>query len=762
MPGVSATVNFATESAHVLAPENIAIADLITAVSNVGYKAQLLSATNNQFLETPALGWRLIVAMLFAIPTIVISMVMSFHEPINNAIYSLLDSWNLLRPISEPWGWLAIALSVPVVFIAGWPIHRVGLRSFRRANMDTLISIGTLAAFIWSCYAYATRSGAIYVEVAAGVMLFILLGRYLETRSKIRAGAALRSLLELGAKEVSIIRNGEEVLAPIDHLNVGDLFLVRPGEAIATDGVVVEGESDVDLSLITGESLPVHITPGQQVIGATINMNGRLIVKAERIGAHTELARITRMVVQAQGEKAPIARLADRISAIFVPTIIGLSLVTFLIWFFISGELSESIAPAITLLVIACPCALGLATPIAFLVASGRGAQLGIILRTPAVLERTERRKSEQNKKNQSETQATESTGATQATQRIESTQETQFPAGNDNAHGGRPSDADQKLRPVVLLDKTGTVTTGHIEIVSVETFGIDRALLLSIAGTIENQSEHPIARGVVALAKKENLTFGLISEFESHPGRGVAGRVELAGQSYLVLIGSPEAITYGTAGYSPEILGKINAIKARGRSPIVISLDGVARGLLEVGDQIKADSATAVQALSQLGFDSVLITGDSERAASHIANVAGIKNYRAQVLPEEKVAIVREYQSKGHHVIMIGDGVNDAAALATADVSMAMGTGTDSAIAVADITLIRSSLGAAVDSIRLSRKTLRIIKENLGWAFIYNIIGIPIAATGNLNPMYAGGAMALSSLLVVTNSLRLRRFAAR
>lgn len=709
LPGVSASVNFATESAHVIAPESVHISDLLGTVSSVGYKAELLSASNNRFLETPALGWRLVVAIIFAIPTIVISMVMSLHAPINEMMYSILDALNILRPISEPWGWLAIGLSLPVVFIAGWPIHRVGLRSLRRANMDTLISIGTLAAFAWSCYAHGTESGSIYVEVAAGVMLFILIGRYLETRSKIRAGAALRSLLELGANEVSILRDGEEILAPIDHLQVGDLFMVRPGEAIATDGLVIEGESDVDLSLITGESLPVHMAPGSRVIGATINMNGRLIVRAERVGSETELARITKMVVQAQGEKAPIARLADRIAAIFVPTIIALAIATFATWLVITGEVAQSVAPAITLLVIACPCALGLATPIAFLVASGRGAQLGIILRTPAVLEQSQ----------QSSTQ------------------------------------------PILLLDKTGTVTTGQIEILSLKTFGITRELLLSIAGTIENQSEHPIARGIVALAKRENCSFGLISEFESHPGRGVAGRVEIAGTSYLGLIGSPESIAYGTAGYSAEILGKIREIKERGRSPIMISLDGNARGLIEVGDQIKSDSADAIKAFARLGFESVLITGDSERAAAHIAHVAGINSYRAHVLPEDKVSIVKEYQDQGHRVLMIGDGVNDAAALARADVSMAMGTGTDSAIAVADITLIRASLSAAVDSIRLSRKTLRIIKENLGWAFIYNLIGIPIAATGNLNPMYAGAAMALSSLLVVTNSLRLRRFAA-
>lgn len=708
MPGVSATVNFATETAHVIAPELVEVTDLIGAVSSVGYQAELLSTANNQFLETPALGWRLVLAIVFAVPTIIISMVMSLHEAINNVMNSLLDGLNILRPISEPWGWVAIALSVPVVFIAGWPIHRVGLRSLRRANMDTLISIGTLSAFIWSCYAHASQSGAIYVEVAAGVMLFILFGRYLETRSKLRAGAALRALLELGAKEVSILRNGEEILAPIDHLIVGDLFMVRPGQAIATDGVVIEGESEIDLSLITGESLPVSVTPGARVIGATINMNGSLVVRAERVGAQTELARITRMVVQAQGEKAPIARLADRIASIFVPSIIALALLTFMVWMIATGDLANSIAPAITLLVIACPCALGLATPIAFLVASGRGAQLGIILRTPAVLEETHK--------------------------------------------GG-------KKAPILILDKTGTVTTGKIEIVNVETFGIDRSLLLAIAGTIENQSEHPVARGVVALAKSEKCNFGLISEFESHPGRGVAGRAEISGKSYLALIGSPEAIAYGTAGYSPEILAKINEIKGRGRSPIVVSLDGIARALFEVGDEIKEDSREAIEEFAELGFESVLVTGDSDRAAAHIAKMAGISTYRAQVLPEEKVEIVAEYQSKGHRVIMIGDGVNDAAALAKADVSMAMGTGTDSAIAVADITLIRPSLRAAIDSINLSEKTLRIIKENLGWAFIYNIIGIPIAASGNLNPMYAGGAMALSSLLVVTNSLRLRKF---
>ena len=725
LPGVSATVNFATETAHVIAPETIDIPTVINTVTQTGYRAELLNATSNQLLESPRIGWRLILAIIFAIPTIVISMFMSLHEPIDNAIHSLLDALNLLQPTNHPWGWLAIGLTVPVLFIAGWPIHRVGLRSLRRANMDTLISIGTLSAFFWSCYAQAAATGEIYVEVAAGVMLFILFGRYLESRSKIKAGAALRTLLSLGAKEVSILRNGEEVLAPIDHLQEGDHFLVRPGQAIAADGIVVEGESDVDLSLITGESLPVHMAPGKRVIGATINGNGRLIVRAERVGAQTELSRIARMVVQAQGEKAPIARLADRIAAIFVPSIIALSIATFTIWFVVSNDLSQSIAPAITLLVIACPCALGLATPIAFLVASGRGAQLGIILRTPAVLERAQVQ-GRQVKRRGNKTASNKQSAATHA---------------------------------VLLLDKTGTVTTGQIEIVAVQTFGIDEQLLLAIAGTIENQSEHPIARGVVTLAKNKGVTFGLISEFESHPGRGVAGRVEIAGRSYLALIGSPEAIAYGTAGYSPELIRAVDGIKSRGRSPIVVSLDGTARALFEVGDQIKSDSRQAIENLEELGCESVLITGDSEQAAAHIASVAGIKDFRSHVLPEEKVAVVKEYQQQGRHVIMIGDGVNDAAALAASDLSMAMGTGTDSAIAVADITLMRPSLSAAGDALRLSNRTLRIIKENLAWAFVYNIIGIPVAAAGNLNPMYAGGAMALSSLLVVANSLRLRRF---
>jgi Cu+-exporting ATPase len=710
LPGVSATVNFATETAHVIAPETFDIPTVINAVSNTGYRAELLNATSNQLLESPRLGWRLILAALFALPTILISMFMSLHKPIDSAIHSILDSLNILHPTNHPWGWLAIALSIPVVFIAGWPIHRVGLRSLRRSNMDTLISIGTLVAFFWSCYAQVSAIGEIYVEVSAGVMLFILFGRYLESRSKIKAGAALRALLNMGAKEVSILRNGEEVLAPISHLNVGDLFLVRPGQSIATDGVVVEGESEVDLSLLTGESLPIHSAPGKKVIGATINKSGRLVVRAERVGAETELSRIARMVVQAQGEKAPISRVADRIAAVFVPTIIALSLLTFIIWLSITRDVSESIAPAITLLVIACPCALGLATPIAFLVGSGRGAQLGIIMRSPAALERAQR---------------------------------------------GKNKDA----RPILLLDKTGTVTTGQIEIVGIETFGIEESLLLSIAGTLENQSEHLIARGVVSLAKSRGLSFGLISEFESHPGRGVAGRVEISGRSYLTLIGSPESIAYGTAGYTPELLSAVTAIKARGRSPIVISLDGVARAILEVGDQIKDDSAMAIEKLSKLGYESVLLTGDSKEAAAYIAGVAGIENFRAHVLPEEKVSVVKEFQEQGHDVIMIGDGINDAAALATSNLSMAMGTGTDSAIAVADITLMRPSLSAAADALRLSRRTLRIIKENLGWAFIYNIIGIPLAAFGALNPMYAGGAMALSSVLVVANSLRLLRF---
>jgi Cu+-exporting ATPase len=575
--------------------------------------------------------------------------------------------------------------------------------------MDTLISLGTLVAFSWSVYVNATGNGDLYVEVAAGVMLFILIGRFLEARAKQRAGDAIRALLALGAQEVSILRNGEEVLAPISHLQIGDLFIARPGQAIATDGVIVEGTSSVDASLVTGESLPQAVGPGDKVIGATLNQDGRLVIRAEQVGSQTQLARIARSVIQAQGEKAPLARMADRISAIFVPVIIALSVITFLSWYFSGASLSEAISPAITLLVIACPCALGLATPIAFLVASGRGAQLGIIISSPAVLE-------------------------------------------------------DTREIDLVVLDKTGTVTTGDIDILTAEYFDCDKKLALTIIAALENQSEHVIGQSLVKYAINNGADKSAVvsvSDFLATPGRGIAGRVEIEGVKYTALVGSPSAISYGTAPFTKAISEILNSATVAGKSSILLAWDGQTRAIFTIGDSIKVDSAPAIAKFKKFGITPWLISGDSEQAAQTIAKEAdiAIENVRAAVLPDQKVAAIKELQNKGHHVLMIGDGVNDAAALASADLSMAMGTGTDTAIAVADITLVRSDLTSAITALKLSRKTLRIIKGNLAWAFAYNAIGIPIAAAGLLSPMYAGAAMALSSIFVVTNSLRLRNF---
>ena len=472
--GVTASVNFASETVHIAGPADLSPDVVMKKIKSAGYSASLLKDNADPALHRKGAARALFFALIFAVPSIAISMVMSWHQPINDWLIELFTNYSIALPPHADHlfaSWLVLALSAPLIFIVAFPIHRAAIRNILHPTMDTLISLGSLSAYIWSSYATYTNQGDVYTEVAAGVLLFVILGRFLESRAKRSAASALSTLLALGEKEVAVLRNGTEVLIPISHLVIGDEFVVKPGAHIATDGVVISGQSSVDNSLITGESLPVHMAPGKRVIGATINGTGRLIVRAERVGAQTELSRIARMVVQAQGEKAPIARIADRIAAIFVPTIIGLSIITFAIWFVLTRDLSQSIAPAITLLVIACPCALGLATPIAFLVASGRGAQLGIILRTPAVLERAQ---VEGRKKKQK---------------------------------------ADSKgNQPILLLDKTGTVTTGQIEIIAVQTFGIDEHLLLSIAGTIENQSEHPIARGVVALAKNKGVAFGLIS----------------------------------------------------------------------------------------------------------------------------------------------------------------------------------------------------------------------------------------------------------
>jgi Cu+-exporting ATPase len=624
--------------------------------------------------------------------------------------------------------WVVIALSAPVVLLVAYPIHKAAFRNIMHPTMDNLISMGSLAAFGWSIYANATGTGDVYTEVAAGVIFFVILGRYLETRAKAKASSALTSLLALGSKEVTIVRGGFPLIVPIEQLQIGDEFEVRPGDRIATDGIVVKGESAVDNSMLTGETKPVDVRPGSSVIGASVNHNGRLIVRATRVGSDTELARITAMVISAQGTKAPIQRLADRISAVFVPIVTVLAIGTFAGWYFTGSTLTKSISIAITVLVIACPCALGLATPVALLVASGRGAARGIVLREPRVLE------------------------------------------------VARNVD-------VVLFDKTGTLTEGVMlvqeatistaagmvlghsfaEIVSTEN-------ILASAGAIESQNNHPVALSITkyalanttstrgAIAASSGPTF-VVSDFSVTPGSGAAGRVSIGAQSPVVLIGSPAAVAHSSTEFHVDIKSAIERGQAAGLTLAVLAWDGVALAVFAVGDQLKSDAAQTVAALANMGITPWLVTGDSSEVAASVATTVGIDaaHVVSHAMPETKLEIVERMKSQGHTVLMIGDGINDAAALTAADLSMAMGTGTDTAINSADITLMNTGLGSVIAALKLSKKTLKIIRLNMGWALIYNVIGIPIAAAGLLSPLYAAAAMAASSVLVVTNSLRIK-----
>ncbi len=712
LDGVTATVNYATEKAKVRVPDGYDPARLIESVQNTGYSATLpeqpdadpgAPADQDADPELAALRTRLLVSTALTVPVIALAMV-----PALQFTY---------------WQWASLTLAAPVIVWGAWPFHRAAWANLRRgtATMDTLISIGTLAAFGWSLYALflgtagepgmrhgfdltlARSDGAanIYLEVGAGVTMFILAGRYFERRAKRRAGAALRALLELGAKDVAVLRGGGEQQIPIEELAVGDEFVVRPGEKIATDGEVVAGSSAIDASMLTGESVPVEVGVGDRVAGACINAGGRLVVRATRVGADTQLAQMARLVEDAQTGKAQVQRLADRISGVFVPIVIVIAVGTLIGWLVAGYPAAAAFTAAVAVLVIACPCALGLATPTALLVGTGRGAQLGVLIRGPEVLE---------------------------STRRVDT----------------------------VVLDKTGTVTTGRMTLVDVVAApGTDRDELLRLAGALEDASEHPIGAAIAAAAADRVGALPAVRDFANVRGRGVRGVVE----DRSVVVGRESLLIDAGAPIGPELAQAKAAAEARGQTVVVAGWDGPARGLLVVADAVKPDSADAVARLRGLGLHPVLLTGDNAAVAARVAAEVGIDEVIAEVLPAEKVEVVAGLQARGKVIAMVGDGVNDAPALATADLGLAMGTGTDAAIEAADITLVRADLGSVVDAIRLSRKTLGTIKGNLFWAFAYNVAAIPLAAAGLLNPMLAGAAMALSSVFVVGNSLRLRRF---
>ena len=723
--GVSATINFATETAHILAPADMDPKDLIKIVEKAGYSATLLVDAQSVTLHSKKSARAFFFAFIFAVPAVALSMIMSWHHQVDMWVHQILDYFGLPHPLYSPTAWVVIALSAPVVLLVAYPIHKAAFRNILHPTMDNLISMGSLAAFGWSIYANSTGAGDVYTEVAAGVIFFVILGRYLETRAKAKASSALTSLLALGSKEVTIVRGGFPLIVPIEQLQIGDEFEVRPGDRIATDGIVVKGESAVDNSMLTGETKPVDVRPGSAVIGASINHNGRLIVRATRVGSDTELARITSMVISAQGTKAPIQRLADRISAVFVPIVTVIAIGTFAGWYFTGSTLTTSISVAITVLVIACPCALGLATPVALLVASGRGAARGIVLREPRVLE------------------------------------------------VARNVD-------VVLFDKTGTLTEGVMLVQEATISTAAGAVLgrsfadivtaeniLASAGAIESQNNHPIALSITkyALANAPQAssvgsrsTFA-VSDFAVTPGSGAAGRVSIGGLSPVVLIGSPAAVAHSSTEFHIDIKSAIERGQAAGFTVTVLAWDGVAVAVFAIGDQLKSDAATTVAALREMRITPWLVTGDNSEVAAAVATTVGIDAVHvvSHALPETKLEIVERMKSEGHTVLMIGDGINDAAALTAADLSMAMGTGTDTAINSADITLMNTGLGSVISALKLSKKTLKIIRLNMGWALVYNVIGIPIAAAGVLSPLYAAAAMAASSVLVVTNSLRIK-----
>ncbi len=707
LDGVTATVNYATEKAKVSYPGSVSPDDLLRTVEAAGYAAALPAPPDAPPTVQPTtdpLLQRLLVSTALSIPVIAMAMV-----PALQFTY---------------WQWASLTLAAPVVVWGALPFHRAAWTNLRHGatTMDTLVSVGVLAAFGWSLWAlflgtagepgmtHAFRisidrtdgAGNIYLEAAAGVTTFLLAGRWLEHRSKRQSGAALRALLELGAREVAVIRDDasgghREVRIPTDQLVVGDTFVVRPGEKIATDGEVVEGTSAVDASMLTGESVPVEVRTGDAVVGATVNAGGRLLVRATRVGADTQLAQMARLVEDAQNGKAEVQRLADRVSGVFVPIVIGLAVATLGFWLGAGGGATAAFTAAVSVLIIACPCALGLATPTALMVGTGRGAQLGILIKGPEVLE---------------------------STRRVE----------------------------VIVLDKTGTVTTGEMavhDVVAADGESADDVRRLAAA--LESASEHPIGRAIAASVEE----LAPVEDFANREGLGVQGIVE----GHAVLVGRPRLLEEWSQHLPPSLVAVVARAQGEGLTPVAVGWDGQARGVIVVGDTVKSTSARAIAELKGLGLTPILLTGDNEAAARHVADRVGIETVVADVLPADKVAEVQRLQAAGAVVAMVGDGVNDAAALAQADLGLAMGTGTDVAIEASDLTLVRGDLLVAVDAIRLSRRTLRTIKGNLFWAFAYNVAALPLAATGLLNPMLAGAAMAFSSVFVVTNSLRLRGF---
>ncbi len=697
--GVSvATVNFATGKAAVdFDPEATTMESLAQAVERAGYAVAMpapqqghandedQAGHNHIGHSEPNLGLRLAVSAALSVPIALISAIMALHF--------------------SGWEWVVMALTIPVVLWGGWTFHATALKAarHRHANMDTLISIGTLAALIWSVVAVLDGGADLYFETAAVVTTFVLGGRFLEARAKRRAGSALKALLELGAREATLIdADGRERLIPAEELQVDDRFVVRPGEKIATDGTVEDGRSSIDESMLTGESLPVTAGPGDHVAGATVNLSGRLVVQATRIGADTEVAQIARLVEAAQTGKAPVQRLADRISAIFVPVVIVIALLTLAAWLIVDGNASSAFTAAVAVLIIACPCALGLATPTALMVGTGRGAQLGMIIRGPEVLE---------------------------STRRVDT----------------------------IVLDKTGTVTTGKLQPAGMTTTSaIDEASAWRLIGALEAASEHPVARTIAAeAASRQEAQLPAVAEFENHEGLGVQGTVE----GRAVVVGRPALLESTGILLPPELAAAMDEAQAYGQTAVAAAVDGVAVAVLAVSDTVKPGAEEAITRLRALGLRPILLTGDNQRAAAAVALQVGISDVVAEVLPAEKAEEVERLQAEGAVVAMAGDGVNDAPALALADLGIAMGTGTDVAIEASDLTIVSGDLRRAPDAISLSRATLRTIKQNLGWAFGYNVAAIPLAAAGLLDPMIAGLAMALSSVSVVANALRLRRF---